>query len=145
MLAVHEQVPLMKLFLQWNMSATICSWTVRHVTELIIFHYFKSVVTNNYCKQQSCLERKTFVCHLSIVRRFPNSVSFYISVSFFYSQEVEWKFTRHLFCDVCCLRPSSADKLFLERNASTTICSRIVGHITGLIVFHYFRSMVITI
>ena len=36
-------------------------------------------------------------------------------------QTVEWWIERHNFCGVCCLYTSSANKLFLEWNASTTI------------------------
>ena len=35
-----------ELFLERNVSASICSCTVRHVTVLIVFHYFTSGVIN---------------------------------------------------------------------------------------------------
>ena len=44
----------------------------------------------------------------------------------------------------CCSSTSSADELFLERNAAATICSWAVRHVTALIVFHYFTSVFIT-
>ena len=53
---IHE------LFLERNASATICSWTARHVTTLIVFHYFTSVVITMWI-QQGCWKWKTF--HIS--------------------------------------------------------------------------------
>ena len=50
-----------------------------------------------------------------------------------------------LACQQRVLKTSSADELFLERNASATICSWTVGHVTGLIVFHYFTSVAVNI
>ena len=67
-----------ELFLERNASTTICSWTVCHVTALIVFHYFTSVVINILCKQQRCWKIKTFVCHLSIIRSFAHSVCVHI-------------------------------------------------------------------
>ena len=52
-----------ELFLERNASATICSWIVRHVTALIVFHYFIFVNTT-MCKQQSYWN---LMCHLSIL------------------------------------------------------------------------------
>ena len=48
-----------ELFLERNASATICSWAVRHVTALIVFHYFTSVFIT-MCKQQRCWKLKAF-------------------------------------------------------------------------------------
>ena len=48
-----------ELFLERNASATTCSWAVRHVTALIVFHYFTSVFIT-MCKQQRCWKLKAF-------------------------------------------------------------------------------------
>ena len=61
-------------------------------------------------------------------------------------QVSSWKSThaleRHHFCGACCSWTSSADQLNLEQNSSATKCSWTFCHVTALIVFHYFRSVV---
>ena len=47
-------------------------------------------------------------------------------------QGVEWRLKRHHFRDACCSWTSIADELFLERDASATICSWTVRrHVTA--------------
>ena len=60
------------------------------------------------------------------------------------SQAVEWRVEKHQLCGSCCSSTISADELFLEQTASTTICSWTVRYVTGLIVFHHFRPVVTT-
>ena len=51
------------------------------------------------------------------------------------------------FYGVCCSWISRVDELFLERNASATVCSwtvRIVTALTAIVVFLYFTSVVTT-
>ena len=62
------------IFLTTRSWAAITSWTVCHITALIVLHYFTSVVINIWCKQQRCWKIKTFLSHLSIARPFPHSV-----------------------------------------------------------------------
>ena len=65
---------------------------------------------------------------------------------------------KEIFLDICVLSQcivywihfacsswiSSADELFLERNAAATICWWAVRHVTALIAFHCFTSVFIT-
>ena len=60
-------------------------------------------------------------------------------------QTFEWWIERHNFCGACCSYTSSANKLFLEWNASATICSWTVRHVTAVIAFLYFTPVVSTV
>ena len=46
---------------------------------------------------------------------------------------VEWRLEGHHLNDACCSWASSADELSLEQNASATLCSWLVHHVTALI------------
>ena len=59
LLFMNKYRSLYDLFLVQNASATICSWTVRHVTALIAFHYFTPAVPT-LRKQQRYWKLKTF-------------------------------------------------------------------------------------
>ena len=70
-----------KSFVQWKVSATICSWAVHHVTALIVFHYFTSAVIITW-KLQRCWKPKTF--NLSSLNNYTFCNSIFCSHLFIY-------------------------------------------------------------
>ena len=107
------------LVLELNSSATKCSWTVRYVTALTVFHSFTSVI-GAICKQ-----------HFDVLRIL---LVFSYRFLLYSPQAIEWQLERYHFCGACSSWTSSADKLFLEQNVSTTmrLCSWTFCHIIAL-------------
>ena len=113
------------LVLELNSSATKCSWTVRYVTALTVFQSFTSVI-RTICKQ-----------HFNVLRIL---IVFSYIFLLYSPQAIEWQLERYHFCGECSSWSSSADKLFLEQNASTTmrLCS-------WTFLFNWFTSVVTTV
>ena len=65
-----------ELFLERNGSATICSWTARHVTALIVFHYNREgtlsvfFTTYIYYAHLTSVRFEHSVCHESLLTNF---------------------------------------------------------------------------
>ena len=114
-----------ELFLEQNTSETICLLTGRHVTGLICVPL---LLVAAMFKQQALLKFKdiwyVIFQHSDVLQTLPVSSYIFLLQS---PLAVEWRQEKHHFSDACCLRTSSADGIFLERNASVLIALFIIA------------------
>ena len=112
-------------FIAWHAPVSTYSWSVRHVTALILFHYFTSIVTTVF-KQQRCWKLKTINMPSFNTYTFcTHCLCCHIYFSCSHHKQLNDDLKDIIHCGACSSWANVDDKIFLERVVSATIQSNL--------------------